>query len=209
MSAQSTGLRDYPMKAQPQLRPQLKRAQHDAACKSALELSIESSLPPGLVTPAHRRTSLLLCSPSSIMTTVPWQLIPTEDTDLEPIGLKSGATLLGKGQRASPGLEHDSISRTAARVQVTAGRIQLTSMSHPGFLRIASSEITEVKKLARGQAALLALGDVVDFCSVIDVNAPSSQFTYMLAECFPDEPDIQVGSRVNIFSPFVAIGSLA
>lgn len=127
------------------------------------------------------------------MTTVPWQLIPVEDAELEPIDLKTGASLLGRGQRASPGIEDNCVCRTAARVQVSTGRIQLTSVSFPGFLRITPSESSEAKRLARGQAALLAVGDIVDFSSVSDLTAPTSRFTYMLAECFPD--DSQVGLK--------------
>ena len=123
-----------------------------------------------------------------------WQLIPVEDADLQPIDLRLGATLLGRGQRASPGLADDSISRTAARLQVSVGRVQIISMAHPGFLRITSSENGDLKKLARGHAALLALGDSVDFVSVSDATQPTSRFTYMLAEVFPDE-DVQVSSR--------------
>ncbi len=126
------------------------------------------------------------------MTTVPWQLIPVEDADLESIDLKTGASLLGRGQRASPGLNNDCFMKTAARVQIGAGRIQLTCMSFPGFLRIISSESSEAKQLARGQAVLLAVGDIIDFSTVSDMAAPTSRFTYMLAECFPDT-DIQVG----------------
>ena len=125
------------------------------------------------------------------MTAVPWQLIPVEDAELESIDLRTGASLLGRGQRASPGLNDDCISKTAARVQICAGRIQLTCMCFPGFLRIISSESSEAKQLARGQAVLLAVGDTVDFSSVSDIAAPNSRFTYMLAECFPDT-DIQV-----------------
>ncbi len=126
------------------------------------------------------------------MATVPWQLIPVEDADLESIDLKTGASLLGRGQRASPGLHNDCISRTAARIQIGAGRIQLTCMCFPGFLRIISSESSEAKQLARGQAVLLAVGDIIDFSSVSDMATPNSHYTYMLAECFPDT-DIQVG----------------
>lgn len=125
------------------------------------------------------------------MSTVPWQLIPVEDADLAPINLRLGATLLGRGQKASPGLDDDTLSRTVARMQVSTGRIQLTSMAHPGFLRINSADTSGVKQLARGQAALLATGDMVDLRSVAALGAPASRFTYMLAEYFP-ESDIQV-----------------
>ncbi len=107
------------------------------------------------------------------MTAVPWQLIPVEDAELESIDLRTGASLLGRGQRASPGLNDDCISKTAARVQICAGRIQLTCMCFPGFLRIISSESSEAKQLARGQAVLLAVGDIVDFSSVSDIAAPT------------------------------------
>ncbi len=127
-----------------------------------------------------------------VMTAVPWQLIPVEDAELESIDLRTGASLLGRGQRASPGLNDDCIAKTAARVQIGAGRIQLTCMCFPGFLRILSSESSEAKQLARGQAVLLAVGDIIDFSSVSDMAAPHSRFTYMLAECFPDT-HIQVG----------------
>ena len=125
------------------------------------------------------------------MGTVPWQLIPVEDADLDPINPRLGATLLGRGQKASPGLDDDSVSRTVARLQVNAGRIQLISMAHPGFLRITSAHTSVVKQLARGQVALLATGDIVDLRSVAALDAPASRFTYMLAEYFP-ESDIQV-----------------
>ena len=125
------------------------------------------------------------------MDTVPWQLIAVEDAEAEPINLKLGATLLGRGQRATPGLDNDSVSRVAARIQVGPGRIQLTSMAHPGFLRITPADTGMVRKLVRGQAVLLAMGDMVDVASTTDLNAPSSLFTYMLAQHIL-ESEIQV-----------------
>ena len=116
------------------------------------------------------------------MGTVPWQLLAVEDAEAEPINLKLGATLLGRGQRATPGLDDDSVSRVAARIQVGSGRIQFTSMAHPGFLRIIPADTGMARKLVRGHAVLLAMGDMVDMASTTDFDAPSSRFTYMLAE---------------------------
>ena len=134
------------------------------------------------------------------MTIETWQLIPVEDADLQPIDLKLGATLLGRGQRASPGLQDDSVARTAARLQVSAGHVQITSMAHPGVLRVTGSDSSETRKLARGHAALLALGDLIDFANVTDVSVPSSRFTYMLAEYFPED-DVQVRDEHNPVVP--------
>lgn len=125
------------------------------------------------------------------MGTVPWQLIAVEDAEAETIDLKTGATLLGKGQRATPGLDDDNVSRVAARIQVGPGRIHFTSMAHPGFLRITPADTGMARKLVRGQAVLLAMGDMIDMASTTDLNAPSSRFTYMLAEHIL-ESDIQV-----------------
>ena len=125
------------------------------------------------------------------MSAVPWQLIAVEDADLPSIYLKTGATLLGRRQRASPGLDDDSVSGIAARIQVGPGRIQLTSMAHPGFMRITSADTGMARKLVRGQAVLLEVGDMVDLASATDLNAPASRFTYMLAEHIL-ESDIQV-----------------
>ena len=74
------------------------------------------------------------------MATVPWQLVAVEDADLEPINLRTGATVLGRGQKFSPGFDYESMPRIAARMQVSTGQIQLTSMTHPGFLRVTSAE---------------------------------------------------------------------
>lgn len=125
------------------------------------------------------------------MSTVPWQLVAVEDAELSTINLKLGATLLGRGQRATPGLDDDSISRIAARIQVDPRRIQFTSMAHPGFLRITSADSGVAKKLVRGQAVLLAMGDMIDLACSTELCAPASRFTYMLAEHIPDS-DIQV-----------------
>lgn len=125
------------------------------------------------------------------MSIVPWQLIAVEDAEASSIDLKTGATLLGRGQQATPGLNDDSVSRVAARIQVAPGRIQFTSMAHPGFLRITSAETGTVRKLVRGQAVLLAMGDMVDMASTTDLDAPLGRFTYMLAEHIV-ESDIQV-----------------
>ena len=83
------------------------------------------------------------------MGTVPWQLIAVEDAEAETIDLKTGATLLGKGQRATPGLDDDNVSRVAARIQVGPGRIHFTSMAHPGFLRITPADTGMARKLVR------------------------------------------------------------
>ena len=128
------------------------------------------------------------------MSTVPWQLVAVEDADLQTINLKSGGTFLGRGQRATPDLEDESVSRIAARIQVDPGRIQFTSMAHPGFLRITSADTGVAKTLVRGQAVLLAMGDMIDLASTSDLCAPASRFTYMLAEHVLDS-DIQVCSK--------------
>lgn len=127
------------------------------------------------------------------MGTVPWQLIAVEDAEAEPINLKLGATLLGRGQRATPGFDDDSVSSVAARIQVGADRIQLTGMAHPGFLRITPADTGVARKLVRGQAVRLAMGDMVDMACTTDLDARSSRFTYMLAEHIL-ESDIQVNT---------------
>ena len=112
-----------------------------------------------------------------------WQLVPTESAVLEPIDLQDGAQLLGRGQRASPGIAEECVPKLAARIHTAAGRVQITAMSNS--IRVWRND--QPQKLGRGQSALLQIGDTVDLSSNADFSAPASDFTYMLAESLFDD----------------------
>ena len=107
-----------------------------------------------------------------------WQLIPTESAVLEPIDLKQGALLLGRGQRASPGITDEAVAKIAARVHANADRVQVTAMAN----NLKWWRDDQPQKLGRGQSVLFQTGDLIDLSSSGDSSAPASEFTYMLAE---------------------------
>lgn len=123
-----------------------------------------------------------------------WQLIPTESAVLEPIDLKQGALLLGRGQRASPGITDEAVAKIAARVHANADRVQVTAMANN--LKWWRDE--QPQKLGRGQSVLFQMGDVIDLSSNGDSSAPASDFTYMLAESlFEDAPPVAATAVVS------------
>ena len=127
-----------------------------------------------------------------------WQLVPTESAVLEPIDLKNGAQLLGRGQRASPGISDECVPKLAARMHTAAGRVQITSMSNS--IRVWRND--QPQKLGRGQSSLFQIGDTVDLISNVDTFAPASEFTYMLAESLledlPSEPAPAVAPVIKV-----------